>query len=403
MVGASLAGLRACEALRQEGYAGRVTLVGAEPHLPYDRPPLSKHVLAGRWEPERIRLRPPEALRALDLDLRLGVPARAFDAEARRIELADGSVVDGDGVIIATGSQPRRLPGQEQVPTVHELRTLDDAVRLRDALTEETRLVVIGAGFIGLEVAVTAHRRGCHVTVLEGLPAPLHRALGEAVGAAATAVHRTAGIDIRCSVSVIGLDGTGVTLSDGGVVPADVIVVGIGVQPAADWLAGSGLDLADGVICDATLATSVPGVYAAGDICRWPNELTGDEARIEHWTNAAEQGAAAARNLLATAAGGAASAYAPVPFFWSDQGDHRLQFLGAGGLGPDDRVEIVAGDPAANRFIALYGRGDRLRGVLGVNVPKQLMAYRALLLGGARWDDGVALAVEQRSSLPGPG
>ena len=292
------------------------------------------------------------------------------------------------GLIIATGSATRRLPGQEDVTTVHELRTLDDALALRARIADGTaRVVVIGAGFIGLEVAATARAKGCTVTVLEGLPAPLVRGLGDDMGRLATAAHAAEGIDIRCDVTVTDLADGAVTLGDGSVVPADVIVVGIGVAPNTAWLEASGLQLRDGIVCDETLATGVPGVFAAGDVARWPNALFGEEMRVEHWTNAAEQGAVAARNLLASLGGGAGTPYAPVPFFWSDQGRHRIQFLGRSATTGGDRVEVVVGDPAEHRFLALYGRGDRLWGALGVNAPKLVMPYRRLLDEAASWDD----------------
>jgi NADPH-dependent 2,4-dienoyl-CoA reductase/sulfur reductase-like enzyme len=217
------------------------------------------------------------------------------------------------------------------------------------------------------------------------------------MGALATAAHADAGIDIRCDVTVAALDEHGVTLADGTVVPADVIVVGIGVAPVTAWLESSGLELRDGVVCDGTLATALPGVYAAGDVARWPNELFGEEMRVEHWTNAAEQGAHAARNLLATLGGGTPVPYAPVPFFWSDQHRHRIQFLGRAATTDADRVEVAVGEPAGHRFLALYGRGDRLWGVLGVNLPKLLMAYRRLLEQRVSWDDARALAATQQS------
>ncbi len=398
VVGASLAGLRACEALRTDGYAGRITLIGAERHLPYDRPPLSKKVLAGEWEPDRITLRPAGELEALGVDARFGVTAASLDLDDRAVTLADGTVVPFDGLVIATGSATRRLPGQDAVPIVHELRTLDDSLALRARLAEGTRVVVIGAGFIGLEVAATAHGRGCAVTVLEGAPAPLIRGLGAEMGEAATAVHAEQGIDIRCDVTVAGLLADGVRLGDGSTVPADVIVVGIGVAPVTGWLEGSGLTLRDGVVCDETLAAGPPGVYAAGDVARWPNALFGEEMRVEHWTNAAEQGAAAARNLLATAAGGPATAYAPVPFFWSDQARHRIQFLGRSATDDGDVVEVLVGTTAEHRFLALYGRRGRLWGALGVNVPRLVMPYSKLLESRVSWDDALRLAADQRAA-----
>ena len=398
VVGASLAGLRAGETLRTDGYAGPVTLIGAEEHVPYDRPPLSKKLLAGEWEPDRIALRPPDAIAELGIDLRLGVPAAALDTEGRAVVLADGSTVPYEGLVIATGSATRRLPGQHDVSSVHELRTLDDALALRSRIADGTaRVVVIGAGFIGLEVAATARAKGCHVTVLEGLPAPLVRGLGEEMGVLATAAHVADGIDIRCDVTVTALADDGVTLGDGSSVPADVIVVGIGVAPATGWLDDSGLQLRDGVVCDETLWAGVPGVYAAGDVARWPNALYGEEMRVEHWTNAAEQGALAARNVLASLGGGEGTPYAPVPFFWSDQHRHRIQFLGRSATTGGDRVEVVVGDPAEHRFLALYGRGDRLWGALGVNAPKLVMPYRKLLADAASWDDALALSATQQS------
>jgi NADPH-dependent 2,4-dienoyl-CoA reductase/sulfur reductase-like enzyme len=393
VVGASLAGLRACETLRTEGYRGTITLIGDEPHLPYDRPPLSKKLLAGEWEPDRIVLRKPDAIDELDLDLRLGQRAAGLDLDARAVELADGTSLPFDAVVLATGSRTRRLPGQEAVPDVRELRTLDDSLALRALIAGGTaRVLVIGAGFIGLEVAATAHSLGCPVTVLEAAEAPLIRGLGAEMGRATTSIHE--GIEIRCGVMVEELRADGVRLAGGETVPADVIVVGIGVTPATDWLATSGLELRDGVVCDATLRAGPSGVYAAGDLARWPNELFGEEMRVEHWTNAAEQGAAAARNLLVAAAGGPPHPYAPVPFFWSDQAPHRIQFLGHGGA--DDDAEIVVGTPESGRFLALFGRHGRLRGALGVNVPRLVMPYRILLAEGRTWADALSLASEQR-------
>jgi NADPH-dependent 2,4-dienoyl-CoA reductase/sulfur reductase-like enzyme len=393
VVGASLAGLRACETLRTEGFGGTITLVGDEEHLPYDRPPLSKKLLAGEWEPDRIVLRKSEAIDELGLDVRLGHRATTLDLDGRVVAIDDGSVVPYDGVVLATGSRTRRLPGQDAVPEIHELRTLEDSLALRERIAGgAARVLVVGAGFIGLEVAATAHALGCPVTVLEAAEAPLVRGLGAEMGRATVSIHD--GIEIRCGVAVDALAADGVGLAGGEWIPADVIVVGIGVAPATDWLAGSGLELRDGVVCDSTLCAGRPGVYAAGDIARWPNELYGEEMRVEHWTNAAEQGAAAARNLLATAAGDDPHPYAPVPFFWSDQAPHRIQFLGRGG--EDDDVEVVVGTPEERRFLALFGREGRLRGALGVNAPRLVMPYRTLLLERATWADALDLAREQR-------
>jgi len=400
VVGASLAGLRACEALRQEGYTGRITLVGAESEIPYDRPPLSKKVLAGEWDAERIRLRKADDLESLELDLRLGARADSLDTTARRLSLADGSTIGFDGLVIATGATPRLLPGQGPLHGVVALRTLADSLALRDLIADGTaRVVVIGAGFIGLEAAATARQKGCTVTVLEGGPAPLVRGLGPELGAAVASVHARNDVPIRCGVQVAGLDDdgagrvTGVRLAGGEVEPADVVLVGIGVSPATEWLASSGLALRDGVVCDATLCTGVEGIYAAGDCARWPNGLFaphGDmEMRVEHWTNAAEQGAAAARNLLAVSKGEQPTPFESVPFFWSDQFDSRIQYVGRAHGGDD--IEVVAGSLDGD-FAALYGWEGRLRGVVGVNMPKRVMPFRALLAARASWDDALAKA-----------
>ena len=403
VVGASLAGLRACETLRTDGYTGAIVLVGGETEMPYDRPPLSKTYLAGVWEADRIRLRKPDDIAALGLDLRLGVRATAFDADARRVSLDTGEEVIGDGVIIATGATPRHLPtqGPDDAPSldgVVVLRTLADSTDLRRRIASgAARLVVIGAGFIGLEAAATARRLGCEVTVLEGAPAPLIRGLGAEMGTAVASVHARNGVDLRCGVSVVAIEGvgsvTGVRLGDGTVVPADVVLVGIGVSPAVDWLVDSGLTLRDGVVCDDSLCAGVPNVYAAGDVARWHNHVFDPhddaEMRVEHWTNAAEQGAAAARNLLAAAAGRPPVAYESVPFFWSDQFDSRIQFVGR--AHGDDEVHLFAGD-STGACAALFGSGGRLRGVLGVSMPKRVMPFRALIAARATWDEAIDTA-----------
>jgi len=392
VVGASLAGLRACETLRRGGFAGTITLIGAEEHLPYDRPPLSKKLLAGEWEPERIALRKPGDLDALGLDVRLGTCAAGLDLAAGAVTLDDGTDVPYDGLIVATGARPRRLPGQTE--GVHELRTLDDSLALRAAFAGgSARVVVVGAGFIGLEVAATARAAGCAVTVLEGAPAPMIRGLGEQMGTAAAAHHSAAGTVVRCGITVTAVHADRVELSVGETVAADVVVVGVGVTPATEWLGDSGLELRDGLVCDETLRAA-DRVYAAGDVVRWPNRHFDEEMRVEHWTNAAEQGAAAAENLLSEAAGGTATRYAPVPFFWSDQGRQRLQFLGRAGA--EDDVEVVVGSTEDLAFVALYGRAGRLRGALGVNLPRLVMPYRALLADKVSWDDALTFAASQR-------
>ncbi len=397
VVGASLAGLWACESLRGGDYAGTITLVGAESHQPYDRPPLSKALLKGDWEPERIRLRKPDELDSLGLDLRLGVVAVALDATNRTVTLASGETLAADGVIAATGSTPRQLPDQPHLDGVTMLRTLDDSLALRRRLEGRPRVVVIGAGFIGLEVAATAAQRGCAVVVLEGAPAPLMRGLGAEMGEVVARVHERNGVSVRCGVQIAGIEGedgrtTGVRLGDGELVAADVVVVGIGVSPATDWVEGSGLEIRDGIVCTDSLRAA-PGIYAAGDCARWVNNLFGDageEMRVEHWSNAAEQGQAAAKNLLAELAGQAPTPYAPVPFFWSDQFDSRIQYVGR--AHGDDEVHVVAGDLNGN-FMAMYGHGGRLRGVLGVNMPKPVMRLRKLIGERASWSEALQQAI----------
>ncbi len=406
VVGGSLAGFRACETLRNNGHTGAITLVGAERHRPYDRPPLSKRLLLGDWEPERIQLRSNDALDALNLTLKLGVVATSLSVAQRTITLGpsgagsdvpdDSEVMSFDGLVIATGATPRRLPQQPEFAGVHVLRTIDDAIALRKELQPGTRVVVIGAGFIGLEVAATARQRGCDVEVLEGLDAPLMRVVGEEIGGVIGRVHEHHGVRIRCGVEVrqiLGPDAvSGVELGDGAVIAADVVVVGIGVEPATKWLESSGLTLQNGVLCDASLNVGVPGIYAAGDVARWPNALFIAEEptmRIEHWTNAAEQGAHAANNLLATWRGEKVEPYVSVPFFWSDQFEARIQFLGR--ATSDDEMKIVAGNEESGKLVALYFRSNRLRGVFGISMPKAVMSCRTLLAERASLSEAVAM------------
>ena len=385
MVGSSVAGIRAAETLRQGGFDGTITVITEESESSYDRPPLSKKYLSGDVDEERIALRKPEMLDALELEWMRGSTATGFDAFTRTITLSSGDTITADGVIIATGGRARTLPNVPMVGGVHVLRTLQDAQGMRADLKPGAHLVVIGAGFIGLEAAATAAQMGVQVTVLEGAPAPLIRGLGEQMGAAVAAVHARNGVQVRCGVSVQGIEHDGrvsaVLLGDGERIVCDAVLVGIGVTPATQWLEGSGLELRDGVVCDEFLSTGFPGVYAAGDLLRWPNAMFAHveaDMRVEHWTNAAEQGAAAATNLLAELQGGERTPYSAVPFFWSDQFDARIQFLGRSH--PDAQVEVVAGSPADGRFCAMYVLNGRFVGVLGVTMPKLVMSSRALLM-----------------------
>jgi len=388
VVGASLAGLRAAESLRRLGYGGALVLVGAEKHLPYDRPPLSKELLQGRWEVDRIGLRR-QPYEELELDLRLGVRATALDLAARELVLGDGVREPFDALVLATGASPRRLRGQPDLPGVHLLRTLDDALALRAALEARPRVLVVGAGFIGAEVAASCRARGLQVTLVEPLPVPLARGLGEAMGRVCAELHRDQGVDLRCGVGVSGFQGhqrvERVTLSDGSSVEADLVVVGIGAAPETGWLEGSGLRLDDGVVCDAFCAAA-PGVFAAGDVARWHNPLFGEEMRVEHWSNAVEQGSYVAERLAGTDLG--AQPFAPVPFFWSDQYGVKIQF--AGRMRPDDEVRLVAGSLAERKFTALYGRAGRLSGVLAWSRPRDLAKYRRLIAAATPFESALA-------------
>ncbi|NNE73961.1 MAG: FAD-dependent oxidoreductase [Acidimicrobiales bacterium] len=392
VVGASLAGIRAAQRLRRDGFAGRLTLVGDEPHEPYDRPPLSKQLLAGEWDAGRTALVAADKLAELELDLRLGVRATALDQQARTVALDDGSNVGYDGLLIATGARARSLPGAGELTGVHVLRTLDDCLALRaDLEAQPARVVVIGAGFIGAEVAATARERGLEVTMLEGLPQPMGRVLGDELGALMAEIHRERGVDVRCGVQVEALLGTdrvsGVRLADGTTIDAEVVVIGIGVIPNTEWLEGSGLTIDDGVVCDAT-CLAAPDITAAGDVARWPNELFGETMRVEHWDNAVEQGAVAARRLFVSET--EAEPFTPAPWFWSDQFDCKIQL--AGRAGPDDDAELITGSVEERRFAILYGRAGRLVGVFGMNRPRHVMQYRTRIAEGMSFPDALAIA-----------
>jgi 3-phenylpropionate/trans-cinnamate dioxygenase ferredoxin reductase subunit len=378
VVGASLAGLRALQALRRAGFAGRVTVIGEESEPPYDRPPLSKEVLAGKWDAARTALLREEDA-ALEVDWQLGKRAEALDLAGRRVVLDGGLAVPFDGLVIATGTYARRLPNMPPLAGVHVLRTLADCLALRAELDRSPRVAVIGAGFIGLEVAATCRGRGLAVSVIESLAAPLERGLGAALGTYVGEIHRDHGVDLRLGARVARLVGgervEAVELADGARLPADVVVVGIGAAPATAWLESSGLELADGVVCDAACrATRAPFVVAAGDVARWTNPLFGASQRIEHWTNATEQADHAVATLLAGAGG---ASFAPVPFVWSDQYDRKLQV--AGRLEGADETQVVDGSLAERRFVMLFGRGGRVTGVVGMNRPRLVMRARALI------------------------
>ena len=385
IVGASLAGLSAARALRAQGFPGRLTIVGEEAHRPYDRPPLSKELLAGTITVDDLALeRDDEDLGA---DWRLGVRADRLELAAGLLDLDDGSTLHADGFIIATGAAARPLPGTEGVAGVHVLRTLDDALALRAELVAGTRLVVVGAGFIGAEVASTARSLGVDVTVIEVAPTPLSGPLGVQMGGLVAGLHADHGVRLHCGVEVAGLVGsdrvTAVALADDRRIPADVVVVGIGALPNVAWLRDSGLDVGNGVHCDEAGGTGHPSVVAVGDCSAWLNPGTGRHQRVEHWTAARDRPSVAVATLLSrTSAGSAGAAGRPAareraPYFWSDQYGIRIQF--AGRIQPDDEVHLEIGAPEDGSFLAVYRRDGAPVAVLGVDQVREFARWRRQL------------------------
>jgi len=329
----------------------------------------------------------------LGLTWERGVAAVGLDLARRTVALADGRQLPFDGLVIATGARARTLPGTDGLAGVHALRTLDDALAVRAAVEAGGRLVVVGAGFIGAEVAASCRSRGGDVAMVEPLPAPLARVLGAPMGQVVADLHRDHGVELHLGVGVERLEGDGhverVVLADGQVLDAEVVVVGIGVIPNTEWLEGSGVELADGVVCDETTLVA-PGVVACGDVARWPNRLYDEVMRVEHWEHALDMAAHAARRLLAQDRGEPGEAFAPVPFFWSDQYDRKIQL--AGRVRPDDEVAVVAGSLDERRFCALYGRDGRVVGALTMNMPAKVIRYRRQIAEGLGWDDALAAA-----------
>jgi NADPH-dependent 2,4-dienoyl-CoA reductase/sulfur reductase-like enzyme len=391
VVGASLAGLRAVESARRAGFTGAITLVGSEEHLPYDRPPLSKEFLTAAEEQPAPTLRGEAALHdELHVALRLGMAATGLDTAEQTIWIGPDSLTY-TALVLATGAAPRTLPGSEHLAGVHTLRNVDDARNIRAALDAGARTVVVGAGFIGSEIASSARQRGSTVTVVEAMPTPLARPVGEQMGAVLGSLHERHGTTLRCGVGVEAIEGSthveAVLLADGTRIDADLVVVGIGVAPVTDWLATSGLELGNGIECDKTLQTSAPGVYAAGDLASWPNPLFDTRMRLEHWTIAAEQGGVAGRHAIDP---GIATAYSTVPYFWSDWYGKRIQFVGIAAAA--DEVTLVAGDLDSDSFLVLYRRGDRLIGALGLEQRSQVMKYRVLIGKSASWSEALDFA-----------
>ncbi|MFI8993159.1 NAD(P)/FAD-dependent oxidoreductase [Streptomyces sp. NPDC053542] len=393
VVGASAAGLAAVEALRRGGWTGELTLVGDEPHLPYDRPPLSKQLLSGDWERDRLGLRTADQLDALDLDVRLGTKATALDAGTRTLTLAGGERLECDGVIVATGVRARTLPGLARLDGVHTLRTLDDALALRTWLSgAPRRLVVAGNGVLGCEAAAVARELGHEVTLVGRDPLPMGRLVGDGVGALLAAEHERHGVRMLTgSLDVVEtVDGhvTGVRLTDGSTLGADTVLLAIGSEPAVDWLrADAALDTADGLRCDEYCAAA-PGVYAAGDVARWYHPGHGRHLRIEHRMNATEQAMAAAKNLLVElgVSQDERRPFAPVPYFWSDQYGMKLQAYGV--LAGADRAETVLLDKEQRRVAALYGRDGQATGVLAAGLPpRQIRGLRAVIATPGPWEE----------------
>lgn len=376
VVGAGVAGTRAAETLRQDGYDGELTIVGAERHAPYHRPPLSKKLLTGRVHRAGVDLAPQFGIEARVLR---GATALGLDMAARTIHLRDGDddlKLQFDGLVIATGAAPRQWPGGSVPDGVLVLRTVDDCLAIRERLDHRPRVVVVGGGFIGAEVAASCRSIGLDVALIEKTAGPLLAALGQELAPRWADLHRQHGVDVRVGVGVDAFAGNGrveaVRLTDGSQVPADLVVVGLGVTPATDWLDGSGLRVDDGVVCDATgTAEGGTDVVAAGDVARWWHPLYERHLRIEHWDHAGRQGAAAARTLL----GGRdrAESYDEVPYFWSDQYDVKVQMLGV----PTDydALEFVEGDPDSWEFVAAYGRNGHTIAVLGTTTDR-VYAYR---------------------------
>ncbi|WP_210949060.1 NAD(P)/FAD-dependent oxidoreductase [Streptomyces sp. MK37H] len=384
IVGASVAGLTAAVTLRTEGYDGRLTLIGDEPHTPYNRPPLSKQILAGTWEPDRIKLRTDEELSALDARLLFGSSATGLDTDARRVVLDGGDSVSYDALVIATGVTPNSLPGAHHLAGVHLLRTLDDALALRADLRRKpgVRVAVVGAGFLGSEAAAAARRMRLDVTMIDPRPMPMRRQFGDRIAALVGQLHKKNGVSMRCGTGVrrffeSGGRVTGLELTDGTLLDADVVVVAIGAAPAIGWLAGSGLELGNGVECDPT-CRAAPGVYAAGDVASWHNNHFGCRMRLEHRLNATEQARAVAHNVL-----GENQPFAPVPYFWTDQYDAHIQAYGI--FPADAELAVLHGELEGGHFVVAYGHRGRVVGVLGWNSPCELRKLRQLVVDRAPW------------------
>ncbi|MER6944456.1 FAD-dependent oxidoreductase [Nonomuraea sp. NPDC000554] len=381
VVGASAAGLTVAEALRRLGYTGTLRLVGQEPHLPYDRPPLSKEFLTGTWTAKRAMLREPAELDALGADLVLGRKAERLDPEAHVVELDDGRRLSYGTLVVATGLVPRRLPMTRDLAGVHVLRTLDDATALRRELLTARRIAVIGAGVLGCEIAATTRTLGLDVTLIDPVPVVMARQIGAELGALAATLHEQHGVRLRTGTAVARLtDVAGrvstVELTSGESVPVDLVAVAVGSVPATAWLTESGLTLNDGLLCDSRCRASTD-VYAVGDVARWHHQVMGTDIRLENRTNATQQALAVASRIL-----GDDSPYAPIPYFWTDQYDVKLQIHGTIPTGA--RIRPVDGEPGAGRFAAIAELGGIPTAAIGWNHPRGVLAARRQLADALR-------------------
>jgi 3-phenylpropionate/trans-cinnamate dioxygenase ferredoxin reductase component len=400
IIGASLAGLRAAQAARKAGFDGELVIVGAERHLPYTRPPLSKKLLAGEQSIDQVHL-PCDTLEA---EWRLGVSAFSLDRDRRRVVLSDGDELAYDRLILATGSRPRRWPGPGgELEGVHMLRTIDDSLALRAAFERRPRIAIVGAGFIGCEVAQTARKAGLDVTLIDVAETPMPP-LGAELGGWCADLHRSHGVDLRLGTGVAALVGDrrveAVELAGGERIAADLVVVGLGAVPNTEWLAGSGLQADPGLKCDATLtAIGDPDILGAGDIVSWPHPLADGEAlRIEHWTVAAEQGQLAGRNVLL--APDERKPYEAPPYFWSDQYDAKIQSLGLPGRA--ERLDLIESTPDRSRVVYAGERDGLLVGVVAINAPRRLGAYRMALADPPAFEQFRAAAAADPAALGAP-
>ncbi|WP_432055233.1 NAD(P)/FAD-dependent oxidoreductase [Streptomyces sp. bgisy022] len=380
VAGAGMAGVQTAVALREQGFTGTVTLIGAEPHQPYDRPPLSKAVLLGKAEDSAFDV----DFEDLDIDLRLGCEVLGLRPADRVLDTEAGPV-PYDVLVVATGAEPVRLPGTEGVPGVHLLRTLDDAARLRPLLAEKHDVVVVGAGWIGAEFATAAREAGCAVTVVEAAGLPLADALPPEVAAPMAAWYAAAGVELRTHTRVRGAEPGAVLLDDGTRLPAGAVVVGIGARPATGWLTGSGIELGTHgeVVADRHLRTSAPSVYAVGDCASFPSGRYGGRLLVHHWDNALQGPRTVAANILGEVTGGEPAVYDPVPYFWSEQFGRFVQY--AGHHADADRT-VWRGDPADPAWTVCWLRDGRLVALLAVGRPRDLAQGRRLIEAGTPVD-----------------